>query len=932
MIEPLTGGMVMAPDPVNLKPGELQNIQNGFYYPDDDGLYYRPGSVYLSSNPEALRHCQVLDAPFTDSSHYIVAQACTTSATGYYNFAPVTGATAFGDPWYRPVIGTWATTTNRMACVTGYNLVGTNANNRWYMFNGVTPAVFEQANNVPAGAQFRTPGLLPIAAGFSATATAGSDFSVASASGYYEYWYTEVLSLPNSDQLESAFSGTPSTIFVSATTGTCPQLTLPTLPLNTGVTTYRVYRSPVKAAAGATQFPIGTKVAEVGLGAVWKDTNISANTADLVPGTTGLTGAGWVVANVTAVTAVDAAFATLTRSGITGWATANPLVSCLQFKNFGFSGITGDITGIKVTINAKASSTSNCLLAVGLGLDSGSTTTGIMGVNGIHYDGTSSNDPNGGRDALSGQMNIGTSTNETALSSYSFLAQPMHYVEYNHGFMGTTTANFTLGSSTDSLGYGPFKWKDTDFSSQWSIYLLGAFSTTSASGDTIQVDKVSVTVYYTSGATQADNVPYPIVSLSIEGEEAEDSANLPPPVSSTGTYVYGSLVVDDVHEQGIIKYSMPGDPEYFPELFYLPLDDSFNAKITYIGKVGQTCIVGTDSAIYRLNYLPSESDPNVNRGQAVTKIAGYCGIAHSKAACNVEIPGRPPEIVFVGRTGFYATDGYNIRNAGLDLAWQNSISGVGGILNGNPLVDPSGFRYSPCLAVLNDPGTQTIRIMGYTLDISASYSERHLKPGAQLKWNGYGYITEYTNNLTAYLSDAIVVNFSGCHTVIYSRTFVSTGGSSIVREAPGTQLMSSAPFKPMSWTTRRIFPAGLGKQARLNDLWIYGKSYYSTAQTQIYNQINARRDHYPPNGTFSIEQIYVNADAGFVSVTGTIPYINDITESNTTFPLQALPIGAVNADGFTISWTSLAQGTGTIPNAHYNLYLDVEDGGESKRA
>jgi len=122
--------------------------------------------------------------------------------------------------------------------------------------------------------------------------------------------------------------------------------------------------------------------------------------------------------------------------------------------------------------------------------------------------------------------------------------------------------------------------------------VLGALSLSGSKQ--VAVDYVKATVYY--AGTVDSVVPFPAVAYTFGDIIAQVAKNGPAPSSSTGDLFEDQLVVNDVSNPALIRWSYPGDPEAFPATYYLDFETRQNDRVTNIKVVNGRLIIMLDPA------------------------------------------------------------------------------------------------------------------------------------------------------------------------------------------------------------------------------------------------------------------------------------------------------------------------------------------------
>jgi len=173
------------------------------------------------------------------------------------------------------------------------------------------------------------------------------------------------------------------------------------------------------------------------------------------------------------------------------------------------------------------------------------------------------------------------------------------------------------------------------------------------------VPPVTTTVYLlpVSIAIPADIDPsvysaYPLVTI----EGVPISRNMEPPASTTGDVYEESLVLNDIDDPRKVWFSFPGEPHAFPTLFFINFETKEADEVIAIRTLGARLGVYLASSVWRVNWLPRESDFSFNRGRVKDVVCEGRGIVARDAVTTFTHPALGPVHAFVSQTGIYVTD------------------------------------------------------------------------------------------------------------------------------------------------------------------------------------------------------------------------------------------------------------------------------------
>jgi hypothetical protein len=189
------------------------------------------------------------------------------------------------------------------------------------------------------------------------------------------------------------------------------------------------------------------------------------------------------------------------------------------------------------------------------------------------------------------------------------------------------------------------------------------------------IDSVSLRIYYQSKSVNFDGPAYRVVTFQDQiGTTVSEPARNLPPACSTGDFFQGSLVLNDLTDPTRICYSLPGDPESFPKPYFLAFNSRKKDEVTFIRTIGPNLVVGLKNGIKRVNWLPRETDTDMNSSEAAHEdIVIDHGIPGSNAATRFDLPGVGIVLAYASTVGCFITNGIWTRPINLDLKWDSLV-------------------------------------------------------------------------------------------------------------------------------------------------------------------------------------------------------------------------------------------------------------------
>ena len=762
-VENLTGGVVTDKDAALLKPGQLSDIRNMVYKNGATQLERAPGrAAFGTVSAVATGVVGLRDIHFDNGDHYLVAMA-----GAKYRTAPVGDTGSF---------------TDLATIAAGTSLEVVQYRNRFFLMNGASSNATAIGSNVvaylsatAAGTTLSTRqhGLLPVKSSPNVTTAGGGVFSL-TATGYYEYWTTEVAKFQQDGAqvtLESAFSSdaSPTTQLISATS-IVPSVQL-TAPTNSIATHRRIYRSTKKDSAFEKRFPTGFMIGEVGTATTGTFTDgggsgPSVASASSFPGSFNSSGNFFGFASASSMASDNGVYASAVGEVLQGT------------YNFSLGSVKGTIIGIVAEIQGYTS--------VGVGPASVQVSIGRRAADGAFYP----LGPPGSPPPSVSKQGLLTSTNS-----------------------GSPTT-LTLGSSTDRwvpANYPGFADTDVDTNFMALIYVI-------SEGESVGIDYIKLTVYY-NGASDSV-VQFPTIVYTFGDITSQVAKNFPPPSSSTGDLFQDSLVVNDVAAPSLVKYSFPGEPESFPSTYFIDFETRDNDRVRAIRVVNNRLMVGLDNSLWRVNYLPSERDSSFDRGKAIEVVSRGYGILGPMLCCTYQVDGESEQLAFISNKGLHSTDGFNTIMRSKNQDWRNYISLT---------------STSTPIALLNDPENRCLRFY-YRNDslgnetymcLWASYDRGDIDEEGNFKFSGPVHMRnkDAVGGGFAPVESAWALPRSSGNTGIY----VGYGGTSAAAGAGKVYFETGATIpsedQTCQYTTRRIYAAGLSAEWMLDDLYGYCGTY-----------------------------------------------------------------------------------------------------------
>jgi len=573
--------------------------------------------------------------------------------------------------------GTFGSVTPISNIGTGNSLDAVQFNNRYVALIGDTQNEVISSNGVG-----RRHGANPVTNLAAPTLVAGT-FNPQLGPGYYHFLTTEVINDGTNPPIESTFIGTPATTTTAFTVATLSTLAVqvvqPTV-VNSNATKWRIYM------AGPTDNP--TPIPSIALFKLVAEKDIAETTA--IIGNSGSVGRFPTVSGTGAWTNPNNVF----TDNNTG-ATSTTLNQSQIYNTFGFS-VSGTVKGFEVRVKVKVPDYSPIKNKPMIKLE-------------LSADGT------------------------------NFVPTSPRYIRLMDipGIVGNYVENIQ-GNPNDLWGRS---WTSGEVNAAtFSLRLTYALQTSGGFGGnaTVNIDYIIVNCYTTGGTiTQIVNLsgkPFRTVNVSVAGITSSFGADGPPPVATTGDVFEGQLVLNDIADASLIRYSLPEYIESFPEVYFLNFESKTQDKVTCIRRLGNKLIVGLAQQIHRINYLPRETDAEFDRGRAYESISETEGIVGTQASTLFSPDGGALLLAYISHAGPRYTDGFQSFSLSDDLDWPNTVRlPVAGTAT-NYLQNCVFVNYAVLqqLWLYYTPPGQTTN----TKALVFHYNKSHRKPGGTYKVTG----------------------------------------------------------------------------------------------------------------------------------------------------------------------------------------------------
>lgn len=338
------------------------------------------------------------------------------------------------------------------------------------------------------------------------------------------------------------------------------------------------------------------------------------------------------------------------------------------------------------------------------------------------------------------------------------------------------------------------------------------------------------------------DIPYAILTLSVAGAAASDiERDGEPPAWYTGDIFEDSMVLNDIAEPGVVRYSFPGMPHSYPSLYFIGFNTKQVDRVTCIKSLDAVCVVGLQSQVWRLNYLPNETDSEFSRGRCREVISANHGITGPDAACIFTPVEGASRVAYVSHDGLYMTDGIRTQLLTMDLDWDALVNKSE--LPNARLVNVQHLWSLFLYYTSNGGSAPNNRVL------HLSYHPQHLKEGGYLKVSGPTSLecraADYANNSSRMFAGTTSVQeedvVAGQSTAVVETRFIYPEGATLATETSAERLrILTGPFNGAG-TFNAAFTRRKSNTAKITDT---AKTYtpHATENQLIRMELHARAE------------------------------------------------------------------------------------------
>lgn len=188
----------------------------------------------------------------------------------------------------------------------------------------------------------------------------------------------------------------------------------------------------------------------------------------------------------------------------------------------------------------------------------------------------------------------------------------------------------------------------------------------------------------------------------------------PPPVASTGDVFEDSLVLNDVSNKSIVRYSWVDEPHKFPAQNFIRFETKEQDEVRLIRTVGATNMICMKDSLWRINTLPRPEDAAFQTEKVREQVDNAFGCVGEMAGAGFSW-GEGPRLAYVSVHGIVVTDGYLWDLLTEDLDWENAVNVEG-------LSPDSSIKYGGAV-LINNPHRYRLELYCRSKDGGTDYND-----------------------------------------------------------------------------------------------------------------------------------------------------------------------------------------------------------------
>ena len=240
----------------------------------------------------------------------------------------------------------------------------------------------------------------------------------------------------------------------------------------------------------------------------------------------------------------------------------------------------------------------------------------------------------------------------------------------------------------------------------WALYATATNGTFPAGAEISEVAIATTTIEDTRTGTDPaipSGSTYELWVANIFGTTQTTPKWGAPPIATTGDVFEDSVVLNDVSNGSILRYSFPDNPHAFPPFNFIRFETKEHDEIKVIRHMGDVLMVGLRNSLWRVNTLPRPEDAAFDVTRIKGQIEGAFGCVGPYAATVFSF-GQGPRFAYVSTSGIVVANEamWDILTDDIDWAASVDVSKLeSSILLDNPTEYRLEFYFTPSGASKN---------------------------------------------------------------------------------------------------------------------------------------------------------------------------------------------------------------------------------------
>lgn len=358
----------------------------------------------------------------------------------------------------------------------------------------------------------------------------------------------------------------------------------------------------------------------------------------------------------------------------------------------------------------------------------------------------------------------------------------------------------------------------------WALYATSTSGVFPVGAEIAEVEIATTTIEDTRTGTDPafpSGESYELLSVDIAGVTANVAKHGPVPISTTGDILEDSVVMNDMTNRSLVRYTVPDDIHSCPAINFIRFETKEADEVVLIRTMGQIQIIGLRDSIWRLETLPRPEDASFQIERVKALIHDNHGVVGPKAADLFSF-GSGMRLAYVSVAGVMATDGYSWDVLSDDLKWNGEVS-IAALHRAVLINNPVMYRLE-----LYVPSEQSgFNNIAYYLHYHPSHT----------KQTSYGLRCKITGPIHVAAKDACRVSLSGDRII-----FTANRNGKLYREGAGSTDQSGAGGIQFAVKTGDHYFNQVGGEARVKRWWVHHTAAHGRTATASLTMRNSEED------------------------------------------------------------------------------------------